>query len=84
MVFYKWFCVNSESLINSCKIIETRFNQCVVSIHNKTFGILLDLIESGLNRQLNIRTYAVQNTADHIKKRLLKNDVNKVVLIGHS
>ena len=60
------------------------FGRAVIGIHNKTFGLVADLVECLVQRVFGYNTADVRMAYEQIKPVLLDPTVVKVVLIGHS
>lgn len=60
------------------------FGRAVIGIHNKTYGIVADVLECLIQRVFSYDTADVRVAYEQIKAVLLDHTVTKVVLIGHS
>lgn len=81
--FINGICTDQHWLQLNCQQLEAVFERPVVGIYNETNGIVVDIIESFAQRNLNFPTQAARDAADFIRQDIRKG-VNKVVLIGHS
>lgn len=53
-------------------------------MHNRTYGIVFDLIQCIIERNFNYATADTRRSYDKIKENLLKKHYKKVILILHS
>lgn len=60
------------------------FGRAVTGIHNKTYGVVADVLECLIQRVFSYETADVRVAYEQIKAVLLDHTVTKVVLIGHS
>ena len=83
--FVNGICVDKNWLALNCKTLEAYLGGQVVGIHNQTFGMIIDLVECILQRDLRFYTESVQQAIDEIVPAL-ENVIApaKVRLIGHS
>ena len=80
--FINGVAVDEHWLQVNCKTLEAFLGYRVEGIYNETNGILIDVIECFLQRNLNFYTGPVLNAAAAVEAALRSG--NKVVLIGHS
>ena len=64
--------------------VSRTFGRAVVGIHNKTFGLVADLVECLIQRVFGFNSEDVRVAYEQIKPVLLDPTVSKVILIGHS
>ncbi|KAF8543151.1 hypothetical protein BDD12DRAFT_875180 [Trichophaea hybrida] len=72
--------------------ISRRFGRPVDAIHNHTFGLVLDLIQCLIQRDLGLTSGCVKETYKHLRTHLLQRDpinkdkwrYKKVIVIAHS
>jgi hypothetical protein len=60
------------------------FKRPVVGIHNRSYGIIFDLIECLVQRDFSYMTSDIRITYNNIKEHLLDSQVERVVVIAHS
>ncbi|EAU92207.2 hypothetical protein CC1G_13022 [Coprinopsis cinerea okayama7 len=65
-------------------VLAHTFGRPVTGIHNRTFGLILDLIECLIQRNLFYATEDTRTTYNCLKRTLCDPSINKVVLIAHS
>ncbi|KAJ5162091.1 hypothetical protein N7492_007483 [Penicillium capsulatum] len=84
-----WFFINGVAashhwLQNSVNQLSYTFGRKVTGIHNRTCGLIFDLLECLIQRCFSYATDDVRKTYVLIKDALLDPDCDKVVLILHS
>ncbi|KAG2022368.1 hypothetical protein CC2G_000124 [Coprinopsis cinerea AmutBmut pab1-1] len=85
----KWIFVNgiltgTSWLKENVNVLAHTFGRPVTGIHNRTFGLILDLIECLIQRNLFYATEDTRTTYNCLKRTLCDPSINKVVLIAHS
>lgn len=83
----RWFFINGISvddnwLFKNCIHLEDRFNQPVTGIHNRSYGVIVDIFESFSHRNIMIATRAVNDVMTIVNNAL--NENQNVRLIAHS
>jgi len=66
----------------NCTRLANHYGTACIGVFNPCYGLLLDLIECVVQRNFNIRTTIVRQTAERIQERLDAGE--EVLLIGHS
>ncbi|KAL2793141.1 hypothetical protein BJX66DRAFT_232910 [Aspergillus keveii] len=74
---YHWHQSNLDDLAES-------FGREIVGIHNPTKGLILDLVECLIQRDLDYKTVAIRQGRAHLRGALAAPATKKVVLIAHS
>ncbi|CAG8714931.1 17205_t:CDS:1, partial [Dentiscutata erythropus] len=85
----KWFFINGivvdyRWLDENCKYLEKRFNRGVTGIHNTTYGVFWDLVETIFVRSFDIDVSAIRLAAENILPELKNKKIETVRLIAHS
>ncbi|CAG8504631.1 6641_t:CDS:2, partial [Racocetra fulgida] len=85
----KWFFINgvlvdSGWLDENCKYLEKRFDRSVTGIHNESFGILWDFVETIFMRSFDINVMQVHFATQNILPALKNETIDIVRLIAHS
>lgn len=80
--FVNGICVDAHWLKLNCKTLEDHLGERVVGIHNQSFGLIIDLVECLLQRDLRFYTESVIQAA-HCVREALRSGA-RVRLIGHS
>ena len=85
----RWIFINGTasshtSLQSNVDRIAKTFGRAVVGIHNKTYGLIVDLIECLIQRVFGYYTRDVRVAYEQIQSLLRDPTVEKIVLIGHS
>ncbi|KAJ5991733.1 hypothetical protein N7451_007457 [Penicillium sp. IBT 35674x] len=85
----RWFFINGIAgshswMQNNLDQLSYTFGRRITGIHNRTSGIIFDLIECLIQRCFTYATADVRDAYPLIKKALLDPDCDKVVLILHS
>ncbi|RUP44876.1 hypothetical protein BC936DRAFT_148908 [Jimgerdemannia flammicorona] len=83
-LFVNGICVDSVWLQENCELLASMFGRRVVGIHNRSFGLVFDLVECLLQRDMGYVTDDARQAYASVKSELLREDVNKVVFIAHS
>ncbi|RUP44114.1 hypothetical protein BC936DRAFT_149919 [Jimgerdemannia flammicorona] len=83
-LFVNGICVDPLWLQGNCELLASMFGRRIVGIHNRTFGLVFDLVECLLQRDFGYVTDDARQVYANVKNELLKKDVNKVVFIAHS
>lgn len=60
------------------------FRRPVIGVHNRTFGIIFDLIQCIIERNFCYATADIRDSYALIKERLLEEKYKKIVVILHS
>ena len=80
--FVNGICVDENWLQLNCKTLEDFLGERVQGIHNQSYGLIVDLVECLLQRDLRFYTESVMQAAERVRESLLQG--RKVRLIGHS
>src|SRR5262249_7806424 len=83
-LFVNGICVDPLWLQENCELLAIMFGRRVVGIHNRSYGIVFDLVECLLQRDMGYVTDDARQAYANVKRELLREDVNKVVFIAHS
>ncbi|KAJ5114296.1 hypothetical protein NUU61_000055 [Penicillium alfredii] len=84
-----WFFINGVAvgrrwLQQNINQLSYTFGRKVTGVHNRTSGIIFDLLECLIQRDLSYATDDVRSTYELLKKALLNPNCDKVVLLLHS
>ncbi|KAL4910015.1 hypothetical protein BDW74DRAFT_165276 [Aspergillus multicolor] len=84
-----WFFINGIATgthwhQSNLTYLSTLFNRQIIGIHNPTKGLLLDILECIIQRDLNYSTRAIRVGRAQLHSALSSPDTTKVVLIAHS
>ncbi|KAH9203078.1 hypothetical protein DL95DRAFT_322115, partial [Leptodontidium sp. 2 PMI_412] len=71
-------------LQNNIDRLSRTFHRPVVGVHNKTYGVIFDIIQCLIQRSLLFATLDVRECYVLVKKALYKPGIKKVILILHS
>lgn len=85
----RWLFVNGTAtghagLQKNIDRVSKTFGRAVIGIHNKSYGLIADLLECVIQRCLAFNSMDVRTTYFSVKPLLTDPTVTKVVLIGHS
>ena len=80
--FVNGICVDENWLELNCRTLREHLKEDVVGIHNKSFGLIVDLVECILQRDLRFYTESVMTAIEAVTHAL--NQGRRVKLIGHS
>ncbi|KAI9708273.1 MAG: hypothetical protein M1828_003091 [Chrysothrix sp. TS-e1954] len=85
----KWIFINGIStsrnmMERSCSAISATFKRPVTGIHNRSWGLIGDLIECLIQRSFNYETEDVRVAYECLKSHLEDEGVRKIVVIAHS
>ncbi|MCJ1310765.1 hypothetical protein MMC25_004432 [Agyrium rufum] len=85
----RWLFINGcfvghHGLQENIDRLSRTFCRPMIGIHNQTYGLIADLIECLIQRDLQYNTMDVRVAYDNIKASLADPSVKKVVLIAHS
>lgn len=83
-IFVNGICAGTRWLQENLDMIATVFGRPVVGVHNRTYGIVLDLVECLVQRDFGYMTADIRIAHNAIKTTLLDPDVHRVVLLAHS
>ncbi|KAM5349730.1 hypothetical protein ACJ41O_006235 [Fusarium nematophilum] len=83
-IFLNGICVGRNWLQHNVDRIARTFHRPVVGVHNKTDGVIFDLVQCLIQRALLYATQDVRDLYLLVKAALLNPDKKKVVLILHS
>ncbi|KAF4459010.1 hypothetical protein FALBO_14242 [Fusarium albosuccineum] len=83
-IFLNGICVGGNWLQNNIDRISRSFHRPVVGVHNRTAGVIFDLVQCLIQRAFNYATQDVRECYVLVKKALLDPKKTKVVLILHS
>lgn len=71
-------------LQRSCDRIAKTFGRPVVGVHNRSYGVVLDLVECLIQRSLHYQTEDVRVAEATLKSMLEDDSAKKIVVIAHS
>ncbi|PYH69647.1 uncharacterized protein BO88DRAFT_387931 [Aspergillus vadensis CBS 113365] len=83
-IFLNGICVGRNWLQNNVDRISRTFHRPVVGVHNKTTGVIFDIIQCLIQRCLLYATNDVRDCYVLVRRALYRPEVKKVVLILHS
>lgn len=83
-IFVNGICAGTRLMQENLDMISTIFKRPVIGVHNRTYGIIFDLIECLVQRDFSYMTSDIRITYNNIKETLLDEEVDRVVLIAHS
>ncbi|KAL7808771.1 hypothetical protein V8C44DRAFT_153158 [Trichoderma aethiopicum] len=83
-IFLNGICVGKHWLQNNVDRLSCNFHRPVVGVHNKTYGVVFDLVQCLIQRALLYATSDIRDCYVKVKKALYQPGVKKVVLILHS
>lgn len=83
-IFLNGVAVGTHWLQSNIDRLSRAFHRPVVGIHNKTNGIIFDIIQCLIQRSLLVATSNVRQCYTLVKNALYKKGIKKVVLILHS
>ena len=83
-IFINGCATDHMGLQKNINLLSKLFGREVIGIHNRSFGLLGDLVECLIQRCFSYRTHAVRVTYATLKPLLADPQVSKLVLIGHS
>lgn len=80
--FVNGICVDKNWLDLNCQTLSKHLREEVIGIHNKSYGLIVDLVECILQRDLRFYTESVMTAVEAVTHAL--NQGRRVKLIGHS
>ena len=85
----RWFflngcCVTDHALKQNLNLLSDTFGRPVLGIHNRTYGIVGDLVECLIQRALGFYSQETRVAYEYVKSYCADPAVTKVVLIAHS
>ena len=85
----RWFflngcCVTGHALQCNINLLSETFGRPVQAVHNRTYGILGDLVECIIQRAFRFYSAETWQSYGFIKAYCMDPEVTKVVMIGHS
>ncbi|KKA27008.1 hypothetical protein TD95_000519 [Thielaviopsis punctulata] len=85
----QWIFINGVAtgenwLQNSLDRLAVTFGRPVMGIHNRTFGLIFDLIECLIQRSFGYATQDIRLCYSILKKTVYDPDIDKVIIIAHS
>uniref|UniRef100_A0A8H7NHF0 DUF676 domain-containing protein n=3 Tax=Bionectria ochroleuca TaxID=29856 RepID=A0A8H7NHF0_BIOOC len=83
-IFLNGICVGRNWLQNNIDRLSRTFHRPVVGVHNKTTGVIFDIIQCLIQRALLYATSDIRDCYVLVKRALYKPGIKKVVLILHS
>ncbi|KAJ5762253.1 uncharacterized protein N7511_005635 [Penicillium nucicola] len=83
-IFLNGICVGKNWLQNNVDRLSRTFHRPVIGVHNRTSGVVFDIIQCLIQRSLLFATSDVRDCYVLVKKALYKKEVKKVILILHS
>ncbi|KAL6807989.1 hypothetical protein GGI42DRAFT_319436 [Trichoderma sp. SZMC 28013] len=83
-IFLNGICVGKHWLQNNIDRLSRTFHRPVVGVHNKTYGVVFDLVQCLIQRALLYATSDIRDCYVLVKKALYRPGVKRVVLILHS
>ncbi|KAH6855061.1 hypothetical protein B0I37DRAFT_363803 [Chaetomium sp. MPI-CAGE-AT-0009] len=83
-IFLNGICVGKHWLQSNVDLLSRIFRRPVVGVHNKTSGVVFDLVQCLIQRWLLYATSDIRDCYILVKKALYRREIKKVVLILHS
>ncbi|PVH67265.1 hypothetical protein DL98DRAFT_386718, partial [Cadophora sp. DSE1049] len=83
-IFLNGICVGKNWLQNNIDRLSRTFHRPVVGVHNKTDGVIFDLVQCLIQRSLLFATLDIRECYVLVKKALYRPGIKKVILILHS
>ncbi|CAG8263887.1 unnamed protein product [Penicillium salamii] len=83
-IFLNGICVGKNWLQNNIDRLSRTFHRPIVGVHNKTSGVIFDIIQCLIQRSLLFATPDVRECYILVKKALYQPGVKRVILILHS
>ena len=83
-VFLNGCASGHKTLQSDINCLSEVFGREIIGIHNKSFGLVVDILECLIQRCFGYRTTDVRVAYEQIKTLLCEIEVKKIVLIGHS
>ncbi|KAM5363053.1 hypothetical protein ACJZ2D_012238 [Fusarium nematophilum] len=83
-IFLNGICVGKHWLQNNVDRLSRTFHRPVVGVHNKTSGVVFDLVQCLIQRSLLYATPDIRECYVLVKKALYRRGIKKVILILHS
>lgn len=85
----RWLFVNGiatghSGLQNNVDRISLTFGRPVIGIHNRSYGLISDLLECLIQRTMSFNSKDVRVTYEYVKAYLSEPAIKKVVLVAHS
>lgn len=75
-------CQHLISFSANINMISDVFKRPVTGIHNRTYGLIFDLVECIIQRDFSYITDDIRVAYNHLKETLLDPSVRRVVLVG--
>ena len=83
-IFVNGCMTNHSGLQDNVNRLSEKFGRNVIGIHNKSYGLVADLLECLIQRDFAYKTSDVRIAYMSLKPFLMDTAMKKVVLIGHS
>ncbi len=83
-IFMNGCCVTGHMLQQNLDLLSETFGRPVQGIHNRTYGIVGDIVECIIQRSFGFYSEETRVSYEYVKAYCTDPDVTKVVLIGHS
>ncbi|EON65266.1 hypothetical protein W97_04504 [Coniosporium apollinis CBS 100218] len=85
----KWFFINgigtSRTLVqHTCNRLAATFKRPITGVHNRSYGIVGDILECLIQRCLSYNTTDVRVAYECLKQHILDPNIEKVVVLAHS
>jgi len=71
-------------LQSTCDMLASQFRRPITGIHNRSFGIIGDLLECLIQRDFSYATLDVRVTYEALSAALQDDEIHKLVVIAHS
>ncbi|PLB41677.1 uncharacterized protein BDW47DRAFT_133146 [Aspergillus candidus] len=82
--FINGICTGRSWLQSNLTLLANTFHREIVGIHNPSKGLILDLLESLIQRDLDYKTRDIRQGRAQLRSALRASETRKVVLIAHS
>ncbi|KAF8246305.1 hypothetical protein K440DRAFT_602677 [Wilcoxina mikolae CBS 423.85] len=83
-IFVNGICAGSRWLQENLDLISLIFHRPIIGVHNRSYGIIFDLLECLIQRDFSYMTSDIRIVYNTLKRYLLSPDTEKVVLLAHS
>ncbi|KAI5798575.1 hypothetical protein FPQ18DRAFT_254108 [Pyronema domesticum] len=83
-IFVNGICAGTRYLQENLDMISNIFKRPVTGVHNRSYGIIFDLLECLVQRDFSYMTADIRVVYNEIKIALMNESIEKVVLLAHS
>ncbi|KAF2139314.1 uncharacterized protein K452DRAFT_75157 [Aplosporella prunicola CBS 121167] len=82
--FINGIATNYDGLQTTCDRLAATFRRRIIGVHNRSYGVIGDVLECMIQRCFSYNTSDVRCTYEVLKLHILDPSVDKVVVIAHS